>query len=236
MALLLFNVLSFCYNLNMIVYKATSPSNKVYIGITRFSLAKRKLEHEKSSLKTNVTGLLHRAIKKYGPENIKWEIIDSADSWEDLCNLEIKYISEFESFGKGYNLTKGGDGNTGYGNFGKANGMYGKPSPNRGVRMSKEQKIKIKKSWTIDKKRKLSLRKGGKPFRVIKTKKIPADRSHPYKPARRIDLEIVGIWISQNQCAKDLGFASPCYVNKCLKGTKKTYKNYRFEYLESVDE
>lgn len=52
---------------------------------------------------------IHRAIRKYG-DSIKWEVLDKADSWEELCSLEKFYISKFNSLQKGLNCTAGGEG------------------------------------------------------------------------------------------------------------------------------
>jgi len=58
---------------------------------------------------------IHRAIRKYGWENFKVEIIIDDVPEEDLNNLEISYIdAENTMRPNGYNLTKGGEGCTGY--------------------------------------------------------------------------------------------------------------------------
>ena len=77
--------------INGLVYKATSPSGKIYMGITITSLKERKRLHIKE---TNSGSRLpfHAAIRKYGADNILWEIIDTATSWEELCELERKHV------------------------------------------------------------------------------------------------------------------------------------------------
>ena len=59
--------------------------------------------------------LLTRAVKKYGKENFKVDIIAYANTKRMLDILEIKYIAKYRQiFGKFmYNLTKGGEGTTG---------------------------------------------------------------------------------------------------------------------------
>ena len=73
-----------------LIYKATNIINgKYYIGLTNRKLKTRISEHvldsinEKSKLKFSI---FHLALKKYGIENFKWEILEE-------CNLE-----ELESF------------------------------------------------------------------------------------------------------------------------------------------
>jgi group I intron endonuclease len=89
------------------IYKITNKVNgKHYIGQTN-NLEKRWQGHLSSS--ENETGyLLHGAINKHGSENFEFELIESCED-EHANDLEKKWILHYESFGKGYNLTSGGD-------------------------------------------------------------------------------------------------------------------------------
>lgn len=97
----------------MIVYKATNIiNNKIYIGITKYSLENRKKRHlnEAKHHKSNVS-LIQRALNKYGEQNFKWKIIDKANSIKELKSKEIYWIDFYKSTNLkiGYNLTKGGE-------------------------------------------------------------------------------------------------------------------------------
>lgn len=121
----------------MIVYKYTNKINgKIYIGITTKSLRERHREHMKS-LRDGT--YFHNAIKKHGIDAFNLEIIDKAQTRDELCQLERHYIEQYKSFAyrddsNGYNCTIGGDGMTGQ--LGKLNSQYG-VSPRE--RMSEEQ-------------------------------------------------------------------------------------------------
>lgn len=95
------------------IYKATNKINgKVYIGKTK-DFRKRKYEHTKIDVNNHL--IFHKAIKKHGEDNSNWEIIDWADTREDINELEKHYIKKFNSFKpNGYNMTKGGDGGAMY--------------------------------------------------------------------------------------------------------------------------
>ena len=121
----------------MIIYKATNIINsKVYIGQTIHSLSIRKGQHERSHEYGYKTAFSN-AIKKYGKENFKWEVIYETDSIEELNNKESFYIEHYKSLvsENGYNL-KGGGGNDfltdevkekiGNAQVGEKNHMYGK--------------------------------------------------------------------------------------------------------------
>ena len=111
------------------VYKHTSPSGKVYIGIT-----KRKPEYRwnkgKGYRKDQL--LFYRAIKKYGWDNFTHEILYTGLSEKDAKNIEISLIRQYKSLGMSYNITDGGDG--------------GRGLHNKRKKMSDETKLKMSKS------------------------------------------------------------------------------------------
>ena len=94
------------------VYKHTSPSGKVYIGITSIGVARRW--QNGNGYKTQP--VFHRAIIKYGWKNIKHEILLDNISEEEAKLKEKEYISFYNSNNPsgGYNRTAGGDGTLGY--------------------------------------------------------------------------------------------------------------------------
>ena len=71
-----------------IIYKATFPSGKAYIGQTTKSLGKRKRQHVRKALSGSPFPF-HAAIRKYGAENVKWEIIARAAKTRAI-NLSTK--------------------------------------------------------------------------------------------------------------------------------------------------
>jgi len=88
----------------MFIYKTTNIiTGKIYIGKSQID--------NKNYLGSGI--YLKRAIKKYGRENFKREIIEEGigDS-QILCKKEIYYIKFFNTrnIKIGYNLSKGGDG------------------------------------------------------------------------------------------------------------------------------
>ena len=95
------------------IYSITNEINgKTYIGKTN-DLVRRWKEHYYG--KGN-TAILNNAFKKYGLNHFVFEIVvqipfDNVDEMNKvLSQLEIYYIGLYESFGKGYNATAGGDG------------------------------------------------------------------------------------------------------------------------------
>lgn len=97
-----------------IIYKATAPDGKIYIGQTLRSLMVRIKQHKKSSLNKNnrkyYFSKFMSAIRQYGTENFKWEILYQDVPWNELSKLEMTEIEKHNSFSVGLNSTPGGQG------------------------------------------------------------------------------------------------------------------------------
>lgn len=99
-------------NKKYVIYLATNKiTGKMYVGKT-YDFEKRKREHMHD---VNDGLPFHRAIKKYGIDNIDWKIIDYATSDKEAREKEaywIKRLNTCVSFNNsnGYNITCGGDG------------------------------------------------------------------------------------------------------------------------------
>lgn len=133
--------------MNGYIYCFTSPSNKKYYGKT-INLKKRLIQHKSTK---NKNWYICRAIKKYGFENMKFEIVEL---YENMIKEDIeKILNEREKFWInrdntsnekfGYNLTTGGDGTSGYKQSDEAKKKIG--DFNRGKIVSKETRDKISK-------------------------------------------------------------------------------------------
>jgi len=94
----------------MIVYKVSNVNNdKVYIGKTIHAMSRRRANHYQDARSGSETNF-HRALRKYKPTDFTWEIIGKYNTKEEMDSSEIKYISEYNTFKNGYNMTEGGDG------------------------------------------------------------------------------------------------------------------------------
>ena len=93
------------------IYCITNLINgKQYIGKTTYSVTKRFQEHCRDSKKERCNKRpLYDAMNKYGIENFIVEELCECDN-EELSSYEIQYIEKYNTYSKGYNATKGGDG------------------------------------------------------------------------------------------------------------------------------
>ena len=93
-----------------VIYKLTSPSGNVYIGRTKnFDI--RMHQYSIRYNKKQENKVLYSAIKKYGWENFKKEIIAEVNA-ENAPRIEREYIEKYDSVKNGYNMTyatNGGD-------------------------------------------------------------------------------------------------------------------------------
>jgi group I intron endonuclease len=132
----------------MFIYKLTNTvNNKIYIGLTtEKSVAERcRKRNAEAKYRDDRKSYILNAIRKHGEKSFVSEIIDTAESLEELKEKEIYYISFYKARDRsiGYNLTDGGEGNL-------------------GLKMSEETKDKIRqkalgRKWTKESKLKHSI-------------------------------------------------------------------------------
>ena len=142
----------------MIIYKIKFPNCKFYIGKTIFDLEHRKRQHKSDMKRDKDNKAVYNAIKKYGWDNLEWEVIDKAENEDDLSQKEIYWINHYNTFvhaenSMGYNMTLGGEGASGYKfsdeqkhNFskmrtGESNGFYGKTHTEESKRKQSVSKL-----------------------------------------------------------------------------------------------
>lgn len=97
-------------------------NNKQYIGQTN-NLKRRKKQHIQDSIHQHIgheiayNQPIHCAIRKYGIDNFKIEILEIIDTedWSEVNQLESNYIKKLNSLApNGYNLKADGEANKGH--------------------------------------------------------------------------------------------------------------------------
>ena len=172
------------------VYKITNKvNNKIYIGITNQGSGTR-YRHHWYEARTGEPSPIHRAMAKYGEDNFTLEIIDFADSYNELKEKEKYYIKLYNSTDRtiGYNLTEGGDGT-----FGRKH--------------SEETKEKIRqkaigRTWSEERKRAASESKKGKTSEK-RHAHITEIQEKCKQPIAMLDadLNVLGVFKSKTECA-----------------------------------
>ena len=94
------------------IYKITNILNdKKYVGKTEKDLESRWKQHLYKATSDGPM-VISQAIRKYGKENFKFEVIEKCLS-EDVNKKESYWIGKLDTFENGYNSTLGGDGAVG---------------------------------------------------------------------------------------------------------------------------
>jgi group I intron endonuclease len=92
------------------VYCHTSPSGKRYVGQSRGGMSARWREHVQEAA-SGADRLLCRAIRKYGADAFRHEVLEQCDTQAGAYAAERRWISQRGTLAPaGYNMTTGGDG------------------------------------------------------------------------------------------------------------------------------
>lgn len=95
---------------NCLIYSITNLVNgKIYVGQTRQGLPRRKGEHIYRFNLGERDHKLYQAMRKYGIENFRFDVLCCCLKPEYLDEMEVHFIAQFNSFKRGYNMTCGGD-------------------------------------------------------------------------------------------------------------------------------
>ena len=98
--------------MTMGIYTITNIiNNKKYVGLS-FNIEERWQQHIKYAFKESNdryhNNRIYNALRKYGIDNFKFEIIEECKK-EKLKEREIYWIDYYDAYNNGYNLTIGGD-------------------------------------------------------------------------------------------------------------------------------
>ena len=241
------------YNTNindesMIIYMFKNKINgKKYVGQTRRTFAVRTQQH----LSRRDT-YFDRTLAKHGLDNFSYEIIDRGDTLEELNEKERYWIAECDClWPKGYNLTMGGEGVTGYKHneerrrkiseaikgkmSGEDNGFYGqKHTAESRAKMSDYQSAR----WTDEARKERSDNYKGKfdgennTFYGKKHKQSSKDRMSKAKDSIKVKVRN----IDTGEVFESLALASRthnvqvAHIKRVCRGQRKTCGGYRWEF------
>ena len=221
------------------VYKHTSPSGKVYVGVT-----KQKPENRWNGGKGYRTNKrFHNAITKYGWDNFTHEIVADGLTEREAVELETELIKRFNSANKkyGYNVALGGHNQSEETRkkIGETRRARGVTSPNKGRKLSEETKRKLSEAHTgrryhlSDEAREhIRLAKIGRknPHYGKKLEWTTAARlSKIQKPVVKLDEGNATRYESAKIAQVETGVLS-CNIIRVCQGKRMTAGGYRWEY------
>lgn len=195
------------------VYAHTSPSGKVYIGITS-----KKPSYRWGINGANYKGCSHfyNAILKYGWDNIEHTILCESLTKSQAVLLEKSLIKIYKGLNLSYNITDGGDGALGCEKV-----------------LTKEWKDKISKAHlgkhhTEESKHKMSVSRKGK----TQTKDWIAKRAA--KKQKPVEAFVNGEWIKFDSVKAASEFFGQCDRNiaAVCRGERHTVNHIKFRYYD----
>lgn len=215
---------------NYTVYMHTSPSEKRYIGITKQKPKKRW--NNGNGYKGNKH--FANAIKKYGWDNFKHEILFEGLNKEEAEQKEVELIARYNSNNGdyGYNQTNGGEATVGY-----------KFTNEQKKKMSRAQKERLKdktkhplygKTPSSETRNKISNGNKGHKHSEEHKRKISDSLKKPV-----LQYDLYGNFIKYYKSAVDAGNENnikPSNITMCCQGKINYCKNFIFIYYDEKDE
>ena len=188
---------------NYCVYKHTSPSGKVYIGIT----CQNPLRRWQNGFGYRLNDYFFRAITKYGWDNFRHEIILTGLSKEEACAAEVALIASHNSTDPscGYNISRGGE----------------HSAPTEETRRKIGAKNKGRKPYTY-----------GKHLSAEHRRKISENYAGGPTPCSIICVELDTTYPSIKVAAQTLGIRDTSSIYRCLSGTRETAAGYHWRRTE----
>ena len=203
------------------LYRHTSPSGKIYIGITSKPVKKRWMNG--SGYKPCTA--FYRAILKYGWDNIKHEVLFTHLTKDNAEDLEIKLIRHYKGLGISYNITDGGGGYLGY-----------KPSDSTRKLLSVASKRRRKYSMA-ESTRSLIREAHARNIDSYKSKEFRAkiSKAIDYKKVKVVQLSLNGeplrSFNSANEAQKHTGVDRGSIL-RCCKGKVRRAGNFIWKYYD----
>ena len=210
------------------VYKHTSPSGKVYIGITKYNPTKR-WQNGKGYHKNSY---FWKAICKYGWDSFSHEIIASLLSKEDAAAMEVALIAEHKSNDPeyGYNITAGGEVN-----ILPRSSLEKISEKNKRIVFTDEHRRKIseaRKKLLAEHPEKAASRKGYK--MTEEQKKILCEASRKVRSKKVECVETGAVYSSMTEASRATG-ANLSSLSEMLHGKQKSAAGFTWRYVEVVE-
>ena len=212
------------------IYKIINDINAtVYVGKTEFSIEKRFKQHCLDAFKNrNEKRPLYSAMRKYGVEHFRAELIEETDNANER---EIYWIDKLNSYQQGYNATKGGDGKK-YLDYDLIVATY-KESKN--IReTSRKLNVSVDSIEAVLQERK---------EKIYSLREV--NRNIHGKAVKQLDKntgDLIQIFDTLSDAARyiqpnttSLGGVSGHIINVC-KGKRQTAYGYKWEYVEKINE
>lgn len=217
-----------------IIYKATTPSNKIYIGYTNYTLKVRKQLHY-SDVRKGTKRPFINALRKYEVKEIKWEIIATYQTKEYALNREKYFIKRFNCKNSeiGYNITDGGEGSGGYIRQSQRKQIIDKDGVIYNGMIDAQEKTGISRTTISNSIRNNHWCKGNY-FSIYKKGMTKAEkpRAKQARGRRKIINNTTGEIFNSIREACEYYKTQEQQIQRVLKGRRQSWHGNKFSYLE----
>lgn len=214
------------------IYMHTSPSGKVYIGVTG-----QVPEYRWNGGRGYVANPhFHSAITKYGWGSFRHEILHSGLAREEAYEIEKALIARYDSTNSavGYNMSSGGMG--GMLGWKASDATRAKMSDSGKVAWSRIRKEKVgSKNYTLTQERrdKIRLKRLGTSHTDETKQKISKTRIRHKVVQADLNGTPIKTWASMCEAAQFVGVSSG-KISECCTGRRKTVGGYKWFYADGV--
>ena len=216
------------------VYKHTSPNGKVYIGIT----SKKPKERWQNGKGYANNRYFSRAIRKFGWDNFKHEILYEGLSEEQANIIEQMQINYYDSTNrkKGYNISIGGGVMTGRKHTSETRRKMSEKAKGRkvwceGRKLTPEHIQHLREAHTGLKQSPEQIAKRAEKLKGHWVNTEPLKKS---VSQYTLDGKYIQTFESITEAVKHLGLSNYdiAHISECCKGKRKTCKGFKWKYNE----
>lgn len=196
-----------------------------YIGSTTKEIELRLQDHLQKSVK-KVDNKFHKAIENFGSQAFEIELIDEAETTDELAQKEIHYIEAYNSMQNGYNSDRGGGFRKTIYQF-----EFNNPEPIATYQTLEEAGNSVNASRKTISNACLGSLKSAMGFLWSYTPEYPIVEDKRPKTVYQYDLDglLIATFSSAREASRKLGIGLSS-ITRCCRGERKQTHGYRFSY------
>jgi len=212
--------------MNGIIYSGYNQiTDKRYIGATTGDLDKRIREHLDTGVSNNSTFFTSELLL-YGLEKYLFEVIDTAETTDELAQKEIYYINKYNTFHDGYNSDRGGGFKKTIYQF-----EFDNPEPIATYQSLEEAGNSVNASPKTISNACLGTLKSAKGYLWSYIPECPTIEDKRCKTVYHYTLQgfLINTFNSAREASRELDIPLSC-ITRCCRGERKQTHGYRFSY------
>lgn len=212
--------------MNGIIYLGYNQiTDKRYIGATTGDLDKRIREHLDTGVSNNSTFFTSELLL-YGLEKYLFEVIDTAETTDELAQKEIYYINKYNTFHDGYNSDRGGGFKKTIYQF-----EFDNPEPIATYQSLEEAGNSVNASPKTISNACLGTLKSAKGYLWSYIPECPTIEDKRCKTVYHYTLQgfLINTFNSAREASRELDIPLSC-ITRCCRGERKQTHGYRFSY------